>query len=110
MDFVEVLLHDDANGRPLTVEFSAASTGSAVFSVQVWKLMDDGTGSSWQPSLTAVGAAEVLAPQPADGHAVYTIPEIDTEVCNRLGVIITRLDNEEELDAAGTYELRLRAD
>jgi hypothetical protein len=109
MDFVEVVLHGEAGGQPLTLAFSGDPASRARFSVQVWKLMDDGTGSSWQPSLAAASPVEVLLQQAPEGRLLYTILEIDTSVYNRLGVIITRLDSEEDVDAAGAYTLALYA-
>lgn len=106
MDFVEVVLDEKANGQPLTLEFYGEPGDGAEFGVQLWKLMDDGTGTSWQPSLTAVSAVETLS-RGADGRLVYTIPEIDTGGSNRLGLIITRLDSQEDLEPFGTYTLQL---
>jgi hypothetical protein len=107
MDFVEVVLDDKVNGQPLTLGFKGDPEGGAEFSVQLWKLMDDGTGTSWQPSLTASSPAETLIQKTADGRLLYTIPEIDTGVYNRLGLMITRLDSQEDLDAGATYTLEL---
>jgi hypothetical protein len=109
IDLIEVVLRDETGGQPLTLDFSGDPAGRALFSVQIWKLMDDGTGSSWQPRLTAVSPPEALVQEVAGGHLLYTIPEIDTSVYNRLGVIITRLDGQEDLDAAGAYTLALYA-
>lgn len=107
MDFVEVVLDDKAKGQPLSIEFHGAPGSEAEFSVQIWKLMDDGTGTSWQPSLTAVSPAETLIRRGVDGNLFYTIPEIDTKTFNRLGLIITRLDSGEDAGPAGAYTILL---
>jgi hypothetical protein len=39
---------------------------------------------------------------------LHKIPAIDTGEANRLGLIITRVDNDEELDATGTYTIGLQ--
>ena len=107
MDFVEVVLDEKASGQPLILRFKGDSEGGAEFSVQLWKLIDDGRGTSWQPSVTAFSPAETLIQKTADGRLLYTIPKIDTGVYNRLGLIITRLDSQEDLDAGATYTLEL---
>ena len=42
MDLLEVEIDEGADGQPLTIEFRDDPAGRAQFSVQVWKLMDDG--------------------------------------------------------------------
>jgi len=69
--------------------------------------MDDGTGTSWQPSLTAVSPAQTLIGRAADGHLLSTIREINTSIYNRLGAIITRLDGQKDVEPDGTYTLEL---
>ncbi len=107
MDVVEVVLHDKTDGQPLTVEFHGVPGSEAEFDVHLWKLMDDGTGTTWQPSLTAVSPAETLTRRATDGNLFYTIPEIDTTAFNRLGLIITRLDSREDADPVGAYTILL---
>jgi hypothetical protein len=40
-----------------------------------------------------------------NGSWAYTLPRIDTNVYDRIGLIITRLDNQESLDPLGEYHL-----
>jgi hypothetical protein len=109
MDLIEVILHEEADGLPLTIEFQGEPGAEARFSVQLVKLVDDGTGTSWQPSLTAVGPAQPLMQTTGDERLFYTISEIDTQTSNRLGLIITRLDSQEEADPVGAYTILLRS-
>ena len=55
-----------------------------------------------------VAKPEQLAGASADGHLLFTIPEIDTSVTNRLGLLITRLDSEEGSDPVGEYTIVLQ--
>jgi hypothetical protein len=108
IDLLEVELGSQADGQPLTIEFHRDLASRAEFSVQVWKLMDDGTGSSWQPHLSAAAPAQELKQEDEAGDLVYHIPQIDRTEFNSLALIIVRLDREEELDPVGVYTIVLR--
>jgi hypothetical protein len=102
MDFVEVALDPNLDGRPLTLEFHSAREGEAEFAVQVWSLMLPGEGS--RPRLAS---AEVLMTKHSDGHLFYVIPAINTAECNQLGLVITRIDAQESSDPEGAYTVVL---
>ena len=108
IDFVDIELDPSAQGQPLTIEFYGAPEGSAVFGVEIWRLVDPDTrgGSSMRP--VAVGPPEPLAGTTAEGHLLYAIPAIDTSRVNRLALIITRLDSEEDSDPIGAYTIVLQ--
>ena len=108
IDFVDIELNPSAQGQPLTIEFYGAPEGSAVFGVEIWRLVDPDTrgGSSMRP--VAVGPPEPLAGTTAEGHLLYAIPAIDTSRVNRLALIITRLDSEEDSDPIGAYTIVLQ--
>jgi hypothetical protein len=108
IDFVDIVLDPSTQGQPLTIEFSGAPDGDAEFSVEIWKLIDSGTSGGSEKRLIPVGASEQLTEQTTDGRLLYTIPEIDTGLANRLGLIITRLDSDEASDPVGAYTLRLQ--
>jgi hypothetical protein len=107
MDLLEIEIGNRAGGQPLTIELQGDATGSARFGVQVWKLMDDGTGPRWQPHLSAVAPAEALKQEAEGGRLGYYIPHIDTTEFNRLALIIVRLDGEEDSDPVGAYTVVL---
>jgi hypothetical protein len=102
MDFVDVILDPAGNGGALTLEFYGAPEAAAEFSVQLWKLNESPAGL-----IPYTNAAEMLTERNADGHLIITIPAIDTTEFNRLGLIITRVDADEDLDQVGEYTIAL---
>lgn len=103
MDFVDLSLSPELNGQPLTLEFYGAPAAAAEFNVQILMLKDiQGRGESQRitPQTVFLGEGASLN---ADGGWVYTIPAIETSVYDRIGLIITRLDNQENADPIGAY-------
>jgi hypothetical protein len=107
MDFVDVMLDPAADGQPLTLEFHPAPGADAAFNVQLWKLMGSGTGARPQRVPAGVTTTEVLMQANPDGHLFYVVSAIDTTAYNRLGLIITRLDAQEDSDPVGEYTILL---
>lgn len=110
MDFVGMALYPTADGHSLRIELGGAPGTEAEFNVQVWKLIDSGSGTRPQRILTRAAAAEILTGVNGDGRLSYTIPAIDLSQYKRPGVIITRLDAKEHSDPAGEYTILLRPD
>jgi hypothetical protein len=109
IDFVEVVLDPEIEGHSsLTLEFYGAPGAGAEFSVQLWKLMDEGEGLTSQAAADRVANAEILTEMDADGRLVYTIPALDTTATTRLGLVITRLDANEDSDPTGAYTIVLQ--
>jgi|GEM_PF-3756579 len=71
-------------------------------------LIDTGGPEGSRELLLPVSAPGGLDRGSTEGHLRYTIPEIGTGVDNRLGLIITRLDSEEDSDPVGAYTLILQ--
>ena len=105
MDFVEVILDPETNGRSLTLEFYGAPGAGAEFSLQLWKLMDEGEGLTAQGVTGRAANPEILTEMDADGRLVYAIPALDATATNRLGLVITRLDANEDSDPTGAYTI-----
>ena len=103
---VDVKVDPTADGQALTIEFSGASD-STEFSIELLQLMDSGTGARPQRIAAQSAAPEVITSTDADGHLTYSIAEIDTAECNRLGLIITRTDGNEDSDPFGQYTIEL---
>jgi hypothetical protein len=110
MDFVDVILDPAADGHPLTLEIYGAPGADAEFHVQLWRLVDAGEGMRRRRVPNQTAALEVLTRANGDGHLLYTMPAIDTAATNRLGLIITRVDGNEEADPIGAYSLVLRGE
>jgi len=107
MDFVDVVLDPAADGQPLTIDFHPAPGADAKFNLQLWKLMDPGTGPRPQRIPAGVTTTEILTRANPDGHLSYVIPAIDTSAYNRLGLIIMRFDATESSDPIGEYTILL---
>jgi hypothetical protein len=110
MDFVDVVLDPATDGQALTIQFYGAPGAGADFNVQLWKLKGPGNGEEPQRVSTPAAVPEVLAPVDAEGRLFYLIPVIDTAEYDRLGLIITRLDDQERSDPIGEYTIALHPD
>jgi hypothetical protein len=97
-DFVEVSLDLTAHGEPLMIQVQGNDAGVR-FRVQVWRLAP-GIGAP-----RAVTPAPELVPQNGEGTFVYAIPAVDWQAYNRLAVIITRVDANENEDPLGAYQI-----
>jgi hypothetical protein len=105
IDFVELVLSPELNGQPLTLEFYGTSGSAAKFDLQILLLKDiqnNGKSRPITPQTTSIGEA---VSSNNNGSWAYTLPTIDTNVYDRIGLIITRLDNQESLDPLGEYHL-----
>lgn len=107
IDFVDVVLDPQAEGRSLVIGFSTDPNSQARFDLQVWRLQDTGEGNSPQVIASQAGGPEWIGEFGSQGSTSYTIPEIDTGSYNRLGLIITRVDADEDQDPNGNYTIRL---
>jgi hypothetical protein len=105
IDLIDVVLDSPAAGQPLTLEFRGAPGSVAEFSVQIVRPTDSG-GDAGPPR---VSAGELRARSHPDGLRLTIIPAIDTSACNRLGLIVTRLDAREASDPLGEYTFLLRS-
>ncbi len=101
IDLLEIVLGPAEQGRPLTVALRGSAAGAAEFRLEVWKLIEGD-----QRILPAAAVPERATVEPG-GVLSYTLPEVDTQRYNRLGLIITRVDNEERRDRSGSYTLSL---
>jgi hypothetical protein len=110
MDFVDIILDLELHGKPLTIEIFANPNGETKFNIQLWKLIDPDDKTSPGSSPRIASPLETIDGETSAGNYLYTIPQIDTETYNRLGLIITRLDINENLDPKGIYTIVLKPD
>ena len=110
MDYVEILLDSELQGKPLTIEIFTNPKYEAKFNIQLWKLSDTDDRTKPGSSPRIASPIEIIEEVTTAGTYSYEIPEIDTEEFNRLGLIITRLDSNENLDPNGNYTIVLRSD
>lgn len=102
IDIVEVVLDPTDRGRPLTVELRREAARAAEFRLEVWKIREV------DRHLVVTTVAPEGATRLPDGSLLYTLRDLDRARYNRLGLIITRVDNQEEHDPEGSYTLLLR--
>jgi hypothetical protein len=97
MDFIEVDLEAAAVGQPVTI-YVQGKQQTARFSVQVWRLR---RGDLFP---VAVAFAPEAVAQGGDGIFTIAVPQAGSE-CNRLALIITRIDPNEAMDSVGAYSV-----
>jgi hypothetical protein len=110
MDFVDIILDLELHGKPLTIEIFANPNGKTKFNIQLWKLIDPDDKTSPGSSPRIASPVEIIDGETSAGIYIFTIPEIDMEKYNQLGLIITRLDSNENLDPNGNYTIVLKSD
>jgi hypothetical protein len=110
IDFIDVKLDPDADGKPMRLEFYAAPGTGTEFKVQLWKLTDSGDETLPQRGATQEVVPEILASENSDGRVTYLIPVVDTAAYNRLALVISRLDANENRDPVGEYTVTLGPD
>ena len=101
------MLDAAVDGQSLILEFCGAPEADAAFAVELWRLIDPGSGTRPRRISTQVAAPEKLTNADAEGHLRYVIPEIDLTKSNRIGLVITRVDACEADDPVGEYTIRL---
>jgi hypothetical protein len=107
VDFVEVALEPPTDGGSLVVELYGEFAAGAEFGVQLVKLTSSGHGDeSRVPSSTT--PAESFTRDTATGRQTAVVSGLDSGAFNRLGLVITRLDNHERSDPVGAYTLVIR--
>jgi hypothetical protein len=114
MDLVEVRLDRDLDGQPLRITFR----GEGRFSVQIWRLDGEAHASVDGVALASdtgnkQSKPRALTPHPRamegdDGNLyVESFPHLDTLKCDRLALIVVRLDTDTGMDATGNYIITL---
>ncbi len=110
MDFVDIILDSELHGKPLTIKIFGDPNKDAKFNIQLWKLSDPDDRTRPESSPIITSPIEIIDGETSTGIYNYSIPSIDTEDYNRLGLIITRLDNNENLDPNGIYTIVVKSD
>jgi hypothetical protein len=104
MDFIEVQLSKNVQ-QALTVELHTDPAEAAEFDVQVIYLIERGSGMDGRMEQAAGFPLQRLERLLPGGPLSLVVPSVDLTRFNRLGVIITRVDGDEELDSVGAYTL-----
>lgn len=95
IDFSEVEMTNDVNGKSVTIVFDRASNSNSEFAVEVVKLK-------------ATGKPEALGLLTTKtGQNAIDINSINTKEFGSIGLIIVRTDSMEKLDSLGNYTIRV---
>ncbi len=107
MSFVEIRLDPSAGKGPLAIEFSGVPGEQTRFHVEVWELADEAGDAKPRKISDQVASLDTISGAGSEGHFNVVLPEIDPTVVNRLALIITRLDGQDEKGISGEYYLAL---
>jgi hypothetical protein len=105
MDFIDLQLQPEVNGQPLTIELYAQAQGGAQYHVQLLKLQKLGGSGMSSQRMVQVSPPEMLRNEVPDATLSLSIPAVELDTYNRIGIIITRVDAREHLDPVGAYTL-----
>jgi hypothetical protein len=108
IDFIDVRVGPDTDGRSLSIEFANASGAETIFSIQVLaiQILDDHTSqSAYMVPVTQYGQSAVLAEETGNESVVIDISSAELRNIDCIGLIVTRLDRNEKSEDGG-YELR----
>jgi hypothetical protein len=98
IDLLELKLDPTASNRSLKIIFQNTSDPQDRFNIEVWKMDTQGLRSS---------ASEPVSIQTENGYAVMDIDRSGKETSNIIGLVITRLDPYEDIDASGEYKIEI---
>jgi hypothetical protein len=107
MAFVHLMPGDDARGRPVTIEIETPRDGAALLNVQVWQLSESGLPGRLLPAAAHAMGPAVLGVAGPGSHLSYSISLSEATKLDRIGLIITRVDVDEEADPVGAYTIRV---
>jgi hypothetical protein len=107
IDLVDVALDPSLDGRPLVIELYGATGAESEFTVQVWYLMDLKDGAQPRPVATQAVPPAVRTEANPNARTSLFISRIDMARYNRLGLVISRIDDKERLDPSGRYTIAL---
>lgn len=105
IDYININLDRAQLSGDLTINLHGVIGGNAEYGVQIWKLNKTNSGALSSSKAVAVSAPVHPVKGSGEGSLQYTISDAGNGTYNYLGVIITRLDSNENADSAGAYSL-----
>jgi hypothetical protein len=105
MDFIDLKLRPAESGQELTIQVAGLHRGTAEFNVQILKLHKQVSGGMSVQKAFVVAPVEFLQKETPDSPLTITIFASALQDCNRIGIIITRVDAGESIDSNGAYTL-----
>ena len=104
IDYIDLSVGPEISGRSLAIGFAGASGSGGVFSLQIYEIITLDDQPSQPAYMVQYRQPVTLRQDAAGGNLVYEIDGTDTGNIDSLGLIITRLDGNEKVNA-GEYEL-----
>jgi hypothetical protein len=101
IDFIELTLDSSTSGQSFQITFDKSSVSQADFTVQVMLLKSG--------ELKPVLAKESELLNTKAGRIEFETGNINLNEFDCLGLLITRIDSNEQQDAAGSYTIQVRA-
>lgn len=92
MQVIDSVLTAAYSGDIVDLNLYGAQGSNTEFHMELWKLNDTGPDAKPQRISGRAMAPETITSATENGHLFYTVPAIDSAGCNRLGLIITRID------------------
>lgn len=104
IDLKELVLDPALNGKTLKLVFTGDSDSSLAFNVEVWKIRVQGEDNDIV--LQAVQRVKPISAITENGSLAIEIKNLNMDEFNSLGLIVTRMDPHEDLEAAGAYSIQ----
>ena len=105
MDFIDLNWKPEVSEQSLTIIVNPESKGETVFNIQIIKVSRSGGGGISSPKLVQALPAQELRQNNEEGLLNLTIPAGELGTYNQIGVIIIRVDANEDSDPTGAYTL-----
>ena len=105
IDLIELTLDPSAQGKTLKLIFKGNSGPSHEFNVELWDVKTLPHGSGSEEHSAQRGEPESMRTE--YGNLTMEIGNLDPNEFNRLGLIITRLDDVEKTDTSGNYRIQI---
>ena len=110
MDFLEIHLADVSRDVPFTIRLASPAAKEAEFALQVLKIDTNRHKGLIPGQESQVTTSDIEAPSHKEKMINISVQDIESSSFDRLGLIITRLDNDEKSDSLGEYSIKIYPD
>jgi hypothetical protein len=107
--FVDVVFSSSEEGKMLVLDIEPARNGRARFSVQAWRLVEADPGGKLRPVQEQALGPEPLGTVGPGETLSYRISAPAMTNLDRIGLMVTRVDPDEDRDPVGAYTIRVEA-
>ena len=107
IDLIELTLDPSLEGKKVKLVVTSSNEANLAFHIEVWKIKTPSDSSSSEQQLAEV-AVPISRPM-KNGSLILEFENTNQDSFNRLGLIITRTDQYEEVEPSGAYSIQLLA-